>query len=189
MPGDHEPGYARWLVEREHGRPPASDRVRNDGRRGEFELVEDVSDERVRVSRKIDTVVIERIGKTMSRAVDCEHAMTSSEERHEGRPLIRSISSAMHEENRRPIPEFEQLGLPLRPRESTDLRLGCEPSEKTSLRVLNLSIELVARHGASLRVLHAGSRAQRHPRTLGHQNVKRSDARVPKVVGGLGSGG
>jgi hypothetical protein len=79
MAGDDEPMYTRWLLEREHRRPPATNRVRDERRRLELEPVKDVSEERARVSREIDAVVVERIGETVARTVDREHAMASSE--------------------------------------------------------------------------------------------------------------
>ena len=102
----------RWLVEREHRRPPASNRVRNDRGRSELAPVENVSEERVRVSCEIDAVVVERIGKTMAGTVDREHAMVSGEQRHKGHPLVRSVTPAVHQENRVAVTELEYLRFP-----------------------------------------------------------------------------
>ena len=69
MPGDDEPRHARWMLECEHRRPPASNRVRNERRGSELEPVKDVSQERDRGSCEIDAGVVERIGETVARNV------------------------------------------------------------------------------------------------------------------------
>ena len=61
------------------------------------------------MSCEIDAVVVERIGKTVAGTVDREHAMVSGEQWHKGHPLVRSVTSAVHEENRVAVTEFEYL--------------------------------------------------------------------------------
>jgi hypothetical protein len=78
----------------------------------ELEPVEDISEERVRVSCEIDAVVVERIGKTVAGTVDRERAMASGEQWHKGHPLVRSVTPSVHEENRVAVTELEYLRFP-----------------------------------------------------------------------------
>src|SRR5262245_43954771 len=101
--------------------------------------------------REIDTVVVQCGRQPVAGTVNCKHAMALSEHGDERHPLVRSVTAAVHEENRVAVTEFEYLRFPTRPRDSTNLGLGSKTREERVLRLQNLSIEFVAPHCASLR--------------------------------------
>ena len=76
MSGNHQPLNAVRLIQSENRAPPAADRVRQHVHRVEFESVKETAEEGSRVGCQVDTTLVdERVGEAVPRAVDRKHTM------------------------------------------------------------------------------------------------------------------